>query len=138
MPDAKVGMPPLTIYAGQMAKKILVADDNPLIRKMLCRMFEIQEDYELCAEAENGQEAVALAIKHRPDLIILDMAMPVMNGIDAAREIKQVLPGVPIILFTQYGDLTMERAITNLSIDRVISKNDGHLLIWHIRSIIPA
>ena len=59
-----------------MAKRILVADDNPMIRKMLCRLFEIEEDYDICAEAENGQEAIELALQHRPDLIILDLAMP--------------------------------------------------------------
>ena len=70
---------------GEMAKTILVADDNPLIRKMLCEMFEIEEDYDICAEAANGQETVDLAEKHRPDLIILDLSMPVMNGLEAAR-----------------------------------------------------
>jgi CheY-like chemotaxis protein len=121
-----------------MAKKILVADDNPLVRKMLCRMFEVQEDYDLCAEAENGEEAIALAIKLRPDLIILDMAMPVMNGIDAAREIKQALPGVPIILFTQYTETATRAAFTNLPVDRVVAKNDGGSLIGHIRSLLTA
>ena len=129
---------PRSKLRGRMAKKILVADDNPLIRKMLCRMFETQEDYDLCAEAENGEEAIALALKHRPDLIILDMAMPVMNGIDAAREIKQVLPGVPIILFTQYTEIATRAAFTNLPVDRVVAKNDGGSLLGHIRSLIPA
>jgi len=121
-----------------MAKKILVADDSPLIRKMLCQMFEIQDDYDLCAEAENGQEAIALAIKHRPDLIILDLEMPIMNGVDAAREIKTLLPDVPIILFTQYGDLATGPAFINLPVDRVVSKSDGYLLMGHIRSMLPA
>jgi YesN/AraC family two-component response regulator len=57
-----------------MAKRVLVADDNPMIRKMLCQLFEVEEDYDICAEAENGQEAIDLALKHRPDLIILDLA----------------------------------------------------------------
>jgi hypothetical protein len=61
-----------------------------------------------------------------------------MNGADAAREIKQVLPGVPIILFTQYGDLATGPAFMNLPGGRVVSKTDGHLLIGHIRSLIPA
>src|SRR5580698_8110423 len=99
-----------------MAKKILVADDSPIIRKTLCRIIEAHEDYDLCAEAENGQEAIALAIEHRPDLIILDLEMPVKNGIDAAREIKQVLPSVPIILFTQYGDIVKGPAFMNLPV----------------------
>jgi len=76
------------IEQDRVAKKILVADDNPIIRKTLRRLLEAQEHYELCVEAQNGEEAIALSIKHRPDLIILDLEMPVMNGIDAAHEIK--------------------------------------------------
>jgi DNA-binding NarL/FixJ family response regulator len=121
-----------------MAKKIIVADDNAIIRKMLRRMFEAQQDYDLCAEAENGQEAIALAIEHRPDLIILDLEMPVMNGIDAAREIKKALPAVPIILFTQYADIARGSAFTNFPVDRVVSKNEGMSLIGHIRSLVSA
>jgi YesN/AraC family two-component response regulator len=120
-----------------MAKKILVADDNSIIRKMLCRMFETEEDYDLCAEAENGKEAVALVIKHRPDLIILDLDMPVMNGLDAAREIKHALPGIRIILFTQYADIVPGPGFMNLAVDKVVSKTDGTSLIGHIRSLIP-
>jgi YesN/AraC family two-component response regulator len=118
-----------------MAKKILVADDSPIIRKMLCRIFETQEDHNLCAEAENGAEAIALSIKHRPDLIILDLDMPVMNGIDAAREIKLALPDVFIILFTQYGNLATGPALKNLPVDRIVSKTDSFLLLGHIRSL---
>jgi YesN/AraC family two-component response regulator len=109
-----------------MAKKILVADDNRLIRRMLCRIFEVQEDYDLCAKAENGKEAVALSIKHQPNLIILDLEMPIMNGADAAREIKQVLPGVPIILFTQYGDLATGPAFRiGKRLDLLLSSSTG-------------
>ena len=121
-----------------MAKKILVADDNPIVRKALCRMFETENEYELCAEAENGQQAIALSIKHHPNLIILDLDMPVTNGIDAARAIKQALPGVPIILFTQYADIVPGPAFRNLAVDRVVSKGDGGSLLRHVRSLISA
>ena len=72
-----------------MARTIVVADDNPVIRKMLCVLFEAEEDYDLCAEASNGREAIDLAIKHRPDLIILDLSMPVMNGYEAAKRTQE-------------------------------------------------
>jgi DNA-binding NarL/FixJ family response regulator len=121
-----------------MAKKILVADDSPFIRKALRRLLENQVDYDLCAEAEDGEEAIALSIKHRPDLVILDLSMPVMNGIDAAHRIKQALPGVRIILFTQYAGIAMGSAFTNLPVDQIVSKNDGALLLGHIRSLISA
>jgi two-component system response regulator DesR len=92
----------------------------------------------LYVEAENGEEAIALAIKHRPDLVILDLDMPVTNGIDAAREIKQALPSVPIILFTQYAEAAAGSAFMNLLVDQVVSKRDGASLFGHIRSLISA
>ena len=121
-----------------MTKRVLIADDNPLVRKMLCRIFELEEDYDICAVGENGQEAIDLALKHRPDLIILDMSMPVLNGIEAAHELKKIMPKIPIILFTQYE--SMGRAILRMNnmIDRVVSKTDAATLMGHVRSLAPA
>jgi DNA-binding NarL/FixJ family response regulator len=120
-----------------MPRTVLVADDNPTIRKMLCKMFEREDDYDLCAEARDGAEAIALAIQHKPDLIILDLSMPVMNGLDAARELKRIMPNIPIILFTQHSDLSTALGITNLNIDRIVSKNDASSLMGHVRSLAP-
>jgi CheY-like chemotaxis protein len=120
-----------------MAKTILVADDDPRIRKMLCRMFEAETDYDICAEAANGEEAIALALKHRPDLIILDLSMPVLNGLAAARELKKIMPGVPIILFTQHANLSREILGPDLPFDRMISKDDGKDLVGHVKSLVP-
>jgi CheY-like chemotaxis protein len=120
-----------------MAKTILVADDNPRIRELLCKMFESELDYDICAEASNGEEAIALALKHRPDLIILDMSMPVLDGLAASRELKKIMPDVPIILFTQYADLGNYLLGANFPVDRIVSKTDGKALMGHVRSLIP-
>jgi CheY-like chemotaxis protein len=119
-----------------MAKRILVADDNPMIRKMLCHLFEREDDYDICAEAENGQKAIDLALKHRPDLIVLDFAMPILNGLDAARKLKKLMPDVPIILFTQHATgITLAKPDVN--IDRVVSKSNPESLMGHVRSLAP-
>jgi DNA-binding NarL/FixJ family response regulator len=119
-------------------KTILVADDEPVIRKTLCEMFEVEEDYDICAEAVNGEEAIALAKEHRPDLVILDLSMPVMNGYDAAREIKRILPGTRIILFTLYADAVKGRVLGSGSpVDLVVSKTDPANMMNHVRSLIP-
>jgi PleD family two-component response regulator len=99
-PYSQSAAPVLSCSTCPMPKTVLVADDNPTIRKMLCRMFEKEEHYDLCAEAEDGKQAIELALQHRPDLIILDLSMPVMNGLEAAHELKKLMPKVPIILFT--------------------------------------
>lgn len=117
-----------------MAKTILVADDSPVIRKMLCELFEREENYDLCAEARDGAEAIALAIKHKPDLIILDMSMPVMDGIRAAKELKDLMPIVPIILFTFYAE---EINPDHVSVDRIVSKAAATTLMGHVRELLP-
>ena len=130
-----VGLPPLG--EGEMAKTILVADDNPEIRKQLCELFGSEQDYDICAEATNGQEAIDLALEWGPDLIILDLSMPVMNGLEAARELKRLMPDVPIILFTQYADLGRHTIGSDLSVDCVVSKSETKALMTHVRSLIP-
>ncbi len=118
-----------------MPKTVLVADDSDMIRKLLCRLFETEEDYELCAEARNGEEAISLAVIHKPDLIILDVSMPVMDGLRAAKKLKQIMPQVPILLFTQHADLKM--MFDDVPADRVISKTDLVSLMQHVRELAP-
>jgi len=117
-----------------MAKRVLVADDNALIRRMLCELFEHEEDYDICAEAANGQEAIDLALKHRPDLIILDWAMPVVNGLVAARELKNIMPDVPIILFSQHANALIR---IEMGVDRIVAKTDALALMEHVRALAP-
>jgi DNA-binding NarL/FixJ family response regulator len=121
-------------------KTILVADDNPMIRKVLCEIFEIEADYEICAEATNGEEAIAFAKQHKPHLIILDLAMPGgMSGIDAARELKRIMPQVPIILFTLHADTTVTHILEqNSPIDLVVAKSDVGNIVKHVRSLLAA
>ena len=99
-------------------------------------MFEAEKEYEICAEAANGEEVIALAKKHRPDLIILDLAMPVMNGLEAAVELKQVMPEIPIILFTNHA-AAFSREIAKAPINVVVSKSDLDLMD-HVRTLVPA
>jgi CheY-like chemotaxis protein len=119
-----------------MPKKILVADDNAMIRKSLCRILEVEENYDLCAEAVNGEEAVALAREHKPDLIVLDFQMPVMNGIEAAYELKRIMPDIPIILFTLHADAVTDALGPNSPIDLVVAKSDAVHIVDHIRSLV--
>jgi DNA-binding NarL/FixJ family response regulator len=118
-----------------MPRTVLIADDNALIRKVLCKMFERESDYDLCAEACDGQQAVALAQLHKPELIVLDLSMPVMDGL-AARKLKEVMPQIPIILFTQHEWPTVFTT-AEASVDLIVSKSDGANLMNHIRSLIP-
>jgi CheY-like chemotaxis protein len=121
-----------------MPRTVLVADDNPTIRKMLCQMFEREEDYNLCAEAANGKQAIELALQCQPDLIILDLSMPIMSGVEAAHALKKLMPNVPIILFTLHADLGKRLGIASTDIDHIVSKNQASTLLEHVRTLAPA
>ena len=81
---------------------VLLVDDCAAIRKMLATAF-LSDGFETCIEAENGKEAIVAAKQGMPDLIVLDLSMPVMNGLQSAPELRKALPQTPMILFTLYG-----------------------------------
>jgi two-component system chemotaxis response regulator CheY len=83
-----------------MAKTMLIVDDNAYIRRALCEQFKRESGFEVCGEAEN----LAKALELHPDLIVLDLSMPVMNGLDAARERKRLMPSVPLVMYSAFAD----------------------------------
>jgi DNA-binding NarL/FixJ family response regulator len=103
-------------------KRILLVDDNRVVRSFLRRLLELQSDFEIAGEAENGRDALEKAEKLKPDLIILDLVMPVMTGLQAAPLLKQRLPDTPIIMFTQEQGSEVERLGKAVGIDAVVSK----------------
>jgi two-component system chemotaxis response regulator CheY len=102
-------------------KTVLVVDDNAAIRKMLASAF-LSDGFKTCGEAGNGKEAVELAKQIKPDVITLDLSMPVMNGIRAASELRRIFPTMPIILFTLYGDSVSKAAASEAGVSLVLQK----------------
>ena len=82
--------------------RILLAEDHAFVRQGTRELLEQQVDLEVVAEAENGRQAVQLALKERPDVVIMDFAMPELNGIEATRQIKAVAPNIAILVLTAY------------------------------------
>lgn len=120
-----------------MTKSVLIADDQEVIRHMLCLMFASQDDFEVCGEAENGQEAIEMAQILRPDLILLDLSMPVMNGIEAACELKRLMPMTPIIVFSEYSEVFSEREARNTGVAALVSKSENFsVLVEKARSVL--
>jgi DNA-binding NarL/FixJ family response regulator len=109
--------------------KILIADDKPHIRRVFRRLIEGHEDWEVCAEAEDGVQAVNRAKQFKPDLIILDLAMPELNGIEAAGQISKALPGVPMLMLTLYASPLVEKEAEKVGVQRVISKETSYMLV---------
>jgi CheY-like chemotaxis protein len=77
-------------------------------------------------------------LKHRPDLIILDWAMPLLGGLATARELKKIMPEVPIILFTQHAGTAITLLESQANIDRVVSKTEPEKLMEHVKALAPA
>ncbi len=107
-----------------MQKTVLIADDNAFVRTALYEFFEGDPDFHVCAVAENGREAIEEALRRNPDLIVLDLAMPVMNGLDAARALRKMMPSVPLIIYSATPDKFSEQIAKSMGISEVVSKSD--------------
>jgi DNA-binding NarL/FixJ family response regulator len=120
-----------------MFHSILIADDNLFIRQGLCELFEREEDFVVCGDAENGREAVAKAQELHPDLILLDLSMPLMNGLDATRVLKRLMPEVPIIMCSAYSDSFTEREASSAGVSAIVSKSEHiSVLLGKARSLL--
>jgi DNA-binding NarL/FixJ family response regulator len=108
-----------------VSKHILVVDDNRFIRHSLNQLFTSQGDFDVCGEAENGAEAIEKAQALHPDVIVMDLSMPVMNGIDAARTLKQLMPTVPIIMFSEYSDAFSQDEARSAGVSALVSKSQN-------------
>ena len=108
-----------------MASKILIVDDSRAIRHLIRSAIEAHTNWVVCGEAENGKIAVALVEELRPHLVILDLSMPVMNGLEAAREISRIAPSTPMIMFTMHGVDAVRRDAERVGIRHVFSKESG-------------
>jgi CheY-like chemotaxis protein len=98
-----------------------VVDDNTVVRKILAAAF-LSGGFETCAEAENGREGIEIAKRITPDVITLDLSMPVMNGLEAASELRKIFPKTPIILFTLYADSLSPKDAAKAGVDLVLLK----------------
>jgi DNA-binding NarL/FixJ family response regulator len=108
-----------------MPKCILIADDNDIVRTLIRFFLESHQGFEVCGEAADGVDAIEKAKKLKPDLIVLDLLMPRMNGVEAASVLKGVMPGVPIVLFTMYEEALGNALTTAVGVSAVLSKPDG-------------
>ena len=84
--------------------RLILVDDQSLFREALRTLLSLQPDFEIVAEAENGERAIALARVHQPDLILMDLRMPVMGGVEATRRIMAAVPGTRVVVLTTFDE----------------------------------
>jgi DNA-binding NarL/FixJ family response regulator len=120
--------------------KILIVDDSPVMLRSVRSFVEHETDWEVCGEAENGSVAVEMVRQSAPHVVLMDLSMPVMNGLDAAREIHKIVPDLPILLFTLHNSSQLIEEARRAGIRAVLSKSDGlgSNLIDTVRAQVPA
>jgi DNA-binding NarL/FixJ family response regulator len=105
--------------------RILVADDHAVVRSGLKTILESHQGWEICAEAQNGEEAVALARRYRPDVAVLDLNMPGITGLEASGEIKKSLPGIELIILTCHYSEPLLAALVKTGALGFVLKSDA-------------
>lgn len=120
-----------------MSIRILIADDDPSIRRLLRRLIETHVDWMVCADASDGHEAVDKATKLKPDVAVLDLAMPEMNGLQAAREISRKNPRLPMLLLTvQQVSRELSNEARSAGFRGALSKNTGSEVVHAIEALL--
>jgi two-component system, NarL family, nitrate/nitrite response regulator NarL len=104
--------------------RILVAEDYEAVRKGVCAILRTRSDIEVCGEADNGKEAVQKASALRPDLIILDLTIPMLSGFEAAREIRKTLPDVPILILSMHESKLLIEEAKKLGVQGYVIKRE--------------
>ena len=117
-----------------MDLRILVVDDSKVTRRVLSAL--ISSRWTVCGQAENGGSAVKKFRELKPDLVLLDLAMPDIDGIEAGRQMQAIDPSVPLILFTLLDPWGLESAARHAGICKVVSKSEGWKLMESIEQIV--
>jgi two-component system vancomycin resistance associated response regulator VraR len=112
-------------------KNILLVDDSESVRVATRLVIESCTNFRVCGEASHGVEAINKAQSLNPDVVIMDLAMPEMNGVEAANLLKKRIPEVQIVLFTLYADKVNAPLSEAFGVTTVVSKNDGFEPLVH-------
>lgn len=118
-------------------QSVLIVDDNAVIRQAVCELFAREGDFDVCAEAVDGKDAIEKAQLFHPDLIVTDLSMPVMNGLEEARALRKLMPTVPVIVFTAFVTSALEKEAAASGVSAIISKSEpATLLIETARTLL--
>jgi two-component system, NarL family, nitrate/nitrite response regulator NarL len=121
--------------------KILLVDDHDIVRKGIRANLDVQLDsqYEICAEATNGKEAVEQALELMPDIILMDVSMPVMNGLEATRQIRKLNIPAKIVILTMHDAPQIMKNARDAGADACLSKTSGTAeLLQTIRDLMDS
>jgi DNA-binding NarL/FixJ family response regulator len=115
---------------------VLLAEDHTIVREGLRRLLESDEDMDVVGEAANGRQAVEMARKLRPAVVVMDIAMPLLNGLEATRQIRRAVPGIKVLILSAHSDEAyVEQVITMGASGYLIKQTSSHFLSEAIRTV---
>ena len=116
--------------------RILIADDHDVVRSGVRAILEAQEGWTVVGEAADGKEAIDQALATRPDVVVLDYSLPVLNGIEATRQIRARVPGAEVLIFTMHDTATLVREVLEAGARGFLLKSDARrFLIAAVESL---
>jgi DNA-binding NarL/FixJ family response regulator len=115
----------LCSVGARMPKRLLIVEDEVSVRNAVRAFLEHQSRLEVCGEAANGLEALEKATALRPDIVLLDLSMPLMNGAEVASLIRTRIPNTLVVVYTVFDDVLGELLAATLGIAAIVSKSDG-------------
>ena len=116
--------------------KILIADDHALLRRGLATLLGFDKDITVVGDAKNGEEAVKAAIKLKPDVVVMDLSMPVMDGVEATRQIREALPDTHVLILTSYStSVDVSRAMEAGASGAFVKDAEDERLVDAIRTV---
>ena len=114
---------------------LVLADDHPLVRQGLRAVFESLDDIEVVAEADNGEDAVRLCVEHRPDVVLMDLQMPGLHGLEATRQVRTRAPETAVLVVTMFDDDdTVFAAVSAGAAGYLLKGSDGADIVAAVRS----
>jgi len=118
--------------------RILVADDHDIVRRHVRNVLEGEKGWEVCGEARTGREAVTMTAAQNPDVVVLDLSMPELSGLQAAKLIHEQSPGTKMILLTIDESVELMDELTTLGVRTCVQKSDLQLLVSAVRDAFPS
>lgn len=116
--------------------RILIVDDSPIVRRRLRDMLQDHPDWKVVAEAGNGREALEQAKRSHPDLIVLDLVMPEMDGLQAARELGRLAPDIPILMFTMHLSRQLVDEARHVGVRGAVAKYDARRVVEGVEALL--
>jgi DNA-binding NarL/FixJ family response regulator len=115
---------------------VLLAEDHTIVREGFCKMLELEKDIQVIGEAQNGRQAVAMVKKLRPAVVVMDIAMPLLNGLEATRQILKAIPGTRILILSAHSDdAYVKNATESGAVGFLLKQNSSHEVCIAIREV---